>query len=46
MITAIEVGHNLRWKDNVEYTAYSGRQQTWPVASGSFVQRKFDVPLY
>jgi hypothetical protein len=31
---------------NVEYTAYSGRQQNWPVASGSFVQRKFDVPLY
>jgi len=31
---------------NVEYTAYSGRQQNWPVASGSFVQRKYDVPLY
>ena len=31
---------------NVEYTAYSGRQQDWPVASGSFVQRKYDVPLY
>ena len=30
----------------VEYTAYSGRQQTWPVASGSFVQRKFDLPVY
>ena len=31
---------------NVEYTAYSGRQQNWPVASGSFVQRKFDLPVY
>ena len=31
---------------NVEYTAYSGAQQNWPVASGSFVQRKYDVPLY
>jgi hypothetical protein len=31
---------------NVEYTAYTGSQQNWPVASGSFVQRKFDVPLY
>ena len=31
---------------NVEYTAYSGRQQDWPVASGSFVQRKFDLPVY
>ena len=30
----------------VEYTAYSGRQQNWPVASGSFVQRKFDLPVY
>ena len=30
----------------VDYTAYSGGQQNWPVASGSFVQRKFDVPLY
>ncbi len=34
------------WCANVEYTAYSGRQQDWPVARGSFVQRKFDVPLY
>src|SRR5437762_12803730 len=31
---------------NVEYTAYSGSQQNWPVASGSFVQRKFDLPVY
>src|SRR5437588_9149613 len=31
---------------NVEYTAYSGRQQNWPIASGSFVQRKFDLPVY
>ena len=31
---------------NVEYTAYSGRQQNWPVASGSFVQRKFDLSVY
>jgi hypothetical protein len=31
---------------NVEYTAYSGTQQNWPVASGSFVQRKFDLPVY
>ena len=31
---------------NVEYTAYSGRQQNWPVASGSFVQRKFALPVY
>jgi hypothetical protein len=31
---------------NVEYTAYSGGQQNWPVASGSFVQRKFDLPVY
>jgi hypothetical protein len=31
---------------NVEYTAYSGAQQKWPVASGSFVQRKFDLPVY
>lgn len=31
---------------NVEYTAYSGQQQNWPVASGSFVQRKFDLPVY
>ncbi len=30
----------------VDYTAYSGRQQNWPVASGSFVQRKFDLPVY
>jgi hypothetical protein len=30
----------------VEYTAYSGGQQNWPVASGSFVQRKFDLPVY
>ena len=31
---------------NVEYTAYSGQQQNWPVASGSFVQRKFELPVY
>jgi hypothetical protein len=31
---------------NVEYTAYSGQQQNWPVASGSFVQRKFGLPVY
>src|SRR5215469_7814240 len=31
---------------NVEYTAYSGGQQNWPVASGSFVQRNFDLPVY
>jgi hypothetical protein len=31
---------------SVEYTAYSGRQQNWPVASGSFVQRKFELPVY
>ena len=31
---------------DVEYTAYSGGQQNWPVASGSFVQRKFDLPVY
>src|SRR5437764_11021325 len=31
---------------NVEYTAYSGAQQNWPVASGSFVQKKFDLPVY
>jgi hypothetical protein len=31
---------------DVEYTAYSGQQQNWPVASGSFVQRKFDLPVY
>jgi hypothetical protein len=31
---------------DVEYTTYSGRQQNWPVASGSFVQRKFDLPVY
>jgi len=31
---------------NVEYTSYSGTQQNWPVASGSFVQRKFDLPVY
>ena len=31
---------------DVEYTAYSGRQQNWPVASGSFVQRKYDLPVY
>src|SRR5207248_11432618 len=31
---------------NVEYTAYSGAQRNWPVASGSFAQRKFDLPVY
>jgi len=31
---------------NVEYTSYSGAQRNWPVASGSFVQRKFDLPVY
>ena len=31
---------------NVEYTAYSGQQQNWPVAQGSFVQRKFGLPVY
>jgi hypothetical protein len=31
---------------DVEYTAYSGAQQNWPVASGSFVQTKFDLPVY
>jgi hypothetical protein len=31
---------------NVEYTAYSGQQQNWPVAKGSFVQRKFELPVY
>jgi hypothetical protein len=31
---------------NVEYTAYSGAQQKWPVASGSFVQNRFDLPVY
>jgi hypothetical protein len=31
---------------NVEYTAYAGAQQKWPVASGSFVQNKFDLPVY
>src|SRR5947199_7769759 len=30
----------------VDYTAYSGAQQNWPVATGSFVQRKFDLPVY
>jgi hypothetical protein len=31
---------------NVEYTAYSGAQQNWPVGRGSFVQQKFDLPVY
>jgi hypothetical protein len=31
---------------NVEYTPYSGRQQDWPVASGSFVSRKYGLPVY
>jgi hypothetical protein len=31
---------------NVEYTAYFGQQQNWPMASGSFVQRKFELPVY
>jgi hypothetical protein len=31
---------------DVEYTAYFGQQQNWPVASGSFVQTKFDLPVY
>ncbi|HEU5246721.1 MAG TPA: hypothetical protein VFU09_06495 [Candidatus Udaeobacter sp.] len=31
---------------NVEYTAYSGRQQNWPVASGSFVSQKYGLPVY
>ena len=36
------------WLDTeweVEYTAYSGQQQNWPVAQGSFVQRKFGLPV-
>ena len=31
---------------NVEYSAYSGQQQNWPMARGSFVQRKFELPVY
>jgi hypothetical protein len=30
----------------VTYTAYSGRQQNWPVASGAFVQTKYGLPVY
>jgi hypothetical protein len=29
-----------------DFMAYVGAQQKWPVASGSFVQRKFDLPVY
>ena len=31
---------------SVEYTDYSGQQQNWAVASGSFVQRQFALPVY
>jgi hypothetical protein len=31
---------------DIEYTAYSGRQQNWPVASGSFVSQKYGLPVY
>src|SRR5205823_7715086 len=31
---------------SIDYTAYSGQQQNWPVASGSFVQTKFALPVY
>jgi hypothetical protein len=29
-----------------DFSPYVGAQQKWPVASGSFVQRKFDLPVY
>ena len=31
---------------NVEYTPYSGGQQSWPTAPGAFVQKRFAVPIY
>jgi hypothetical protein len=31
---------------SVDFSPYVGAQQNWPVASGSFVQRKFDLPVY
>lgn len=29
-----------------DFTPYSGNQQNWPVASGAFVDTKYDVPVY
>jgi hypothetical protein len=45
-VAGVLFGLSLCGCADVEYTAYSGAQQNWPVASGSFVQQKFALPVY